>query len=184
MLKIVGIGGPPASGKTRVARFFLERNFYRNSCEFFQFETVKYLYNRFSKTYVLGVYSEKGKTVWEGTDKLSMSAQPAALGMLQAISRQDFPARVFFEGDRFFNESFLRATAKLGDSRFYVLSAPPAILERRRRARGLEERPFDRAVKTKTDNLVEKRLAMPYLHTQDSHTRKLLREIEGFLYSK
>ena len=100
-MKLVGVIGEPATGKTALMRTVLSK-----------------LPNRYTKfkygllrgrsyadgLYVLGIYNE-GEP-FAGTDRLSMAVQPYAIKFLKAIEPD---ATIVFEGDRLTREGFLMA---------------------------------------------------------------------------
>lgn len=133
MIKIIGIGGPPASGKT-----FLFRKFMQSTGGFWIQIKQKLLVwseDALSKKIVLGDYSQG---IFGGTDKLSMAVQPVALKIIQswAIGLDD-GWTVLFEGDRLFNSSFiqsLQSTPNL-DCSWVVLQTEEDILKQRHKDR-------------------------------------------------
>lgn len=111
-MRIVGIGGEPASGKTyfmcRIMREFGRHDkgglVKDGPLSYHQYECVDAL--------ILGKYLKGDK--FAGTDRLSMSIQPRALQFLSYL-RSTVPDSftVFFEGDRLFNASFLSECERL-----------------------------------------------------------------------
>lgn len=119
MMKIIGIGGEPATGKSSLMRWFMnslgEGNCYKSGL---------LVYHHFQEpnVFVLGKYGD-GKR-FEGTDRLSMAVQPIAFGTISAWSRDKSfrEATVLFEGDRLFNVSFLAALDGLNLRRYWFIT--------------------------------------------------------------
>lgn len=118
-MKIVAIGGVPASGKTTLVRALMQRI----PGERVDFKDGLIRGSKFSTppagrpspwVIVLGVYDGVGP--FEGTDKLSMSVQPKVEEFLQGC---DDDLVVIFEGDRLFNQKFLSfCRARAGEDNF------------------------------------------------------------------
>lgn len=99
---IIAIGGEPASGKTTLISTFLK---HLGTFKEFQFGLLKGMVFKQHKIVVLGVYDG---SLFAGTDRLSMAVQPNAERFLDSFYEY-FPGHfLIFEGDRLFNESFLR----------------------------------------------------------------------------
>ena len=70
MVKIIAIGGEPATGKTTLVKSILMRF---KPLKKFKYGLVQGLYNERLKLYIIGVYDG---SIFSGTDKLSMAVQP------------------------------------------------------------------------------------------------------------
>src|SRR5689334_14444069 len=127
MLRVVGVGGMPASGKTTLFRAFMEGGFWVQVKQ----KLVVYSEDALRRTVVLGDYSDG---TFGGTDKLSMAVQPQAVELLRDWASD--PLRegysVLFEGDRLFNASFIREVAALPgvSCRWVLLGAGREVLSR------------------------------------------------------
>ena len=100
-MRLVGVIGEPATGKTALMRAILER--LGDDYEGFKFGLLrgrKYV----GELYVLGIY--RAGELFAGTDRLSMAVQPFAIKFLKVIPAT---ATVVFEGDRLTREGFLMA---------------------------------------------------------------------------
>lgn len=129
MMKVIGIGGEPATGKSCLMDRLMN-SFGEGSC----YKSGLLVYHHFAEenAFVLGKYGDGEK--FEGTDRLSMAVQPQAFGTLAAWSRDKSfrDATVLFEGDRLFNVSFLHALDPLPLRKFwFVTMARDEELKRR-----------------------------------------------------
>ena len=100
-MKLIGVVGEPATGKTTLVRAVLQR--LGDDYTHFKYRLV---YGRQypNGLFVLGIYPE-GET-FGGTDRLSMAVQPDAIRFLKKVPDH---AIVLFEGDRLTRGGFLRA---------------------------------------------------------------------------
>jgi len=103
-MKLIGVIGEPATGKTTLMRAVLERL----GPEYTPFKFGKLLYGRQypRDLYVLGIY-RKGEP-FAGTDRLSMAVQPVAIRFIRHVGPK---AIVLFEGDRLTRQGFLEVAA-------------------------------------------------------------------------
>jgi hypothetical protein len=144
-MKLVGVIGEPATGKTTLVAGVLAH--LGPDCMRFKFGLLrgrKYAADR----YVLGIYRE-GET-FAGTDRLSMAVQPYAVRFLATLPPG---AVVLFEGDRLTREGFLGAVP-FSDLRLFLLVASAEEMQRRHAARG-DTQPvsFTRSRRTLLDRL-------------------------------
>lgn len=157
MIKILGIGGEPATGKTTLVKRALDElrplSPYRlASYRLLRFEQYKAL-----RLVVLGEYPEG--QIYGGTDRLSMAVQASAVDFLKnAIAAPQWDGvKILFEGDRLFNAGFIGAARSLLGERaaFWVLRANPLEVERRQKLRGANQSPaWLKGRRTKIANLV------------------------------
>jgi dephospho-CoA kinase len=116
-MKIIAVGGCPASGKTTLMRHVIS-NLGKGKIK--KIDTLVYQIHADTKCIVLGSYAKAG---FGGTDRLSMGVQPVALGVMQAWvsdpGMKDW--NVLFEGDRLFNSSFIEEMEKLGVNCSWVM---------------------------------------------------------------
>jgi len=125
-MKLIGVIGEPATGKTTLMRRVLSRL----GDNYTPFKYGKLLYGRQypRDLFVLGIYP-KGET-FGGTDRLSMAVQPVAIRFLRKIPPK---AIVLFEGDRLTRAGFLEAA---GDKlQLFLIEATTAEKMRRHKAR-------------------------------------------------
>lgn len=126
-MKVVAVGGPPATGKSTLVRKLMAD--YGPSWRW-EYGLVKG--ERFSATpghlWVLGRYDRE----FGGTDTLAMNVIDDAEALLGHLQSEHEHATVLFEGDRLFNERYLRACLGAADAfHGYVLQAPDHVLETR-----------------------------------------------------
>lgn len=163
-MRVVAIGGEPATGKTTLVRSVIEK---LGSCRPFSSKgektTIRGLQFSTAKVMILGIY-ELGET-FAGTDRFSMAVMPDAIRFFRFLSEsKDYEGwTILFEGDRLFSETLLRVLAELPlDLRIFVLTAPPEVLEERHRERGdSQSSTWLAGRKTKVD-----RLAASFPHIQ------------------
>lgn len=93
--RIIAIGGVPACGKTTLMRKII-KNF--EPFVSFKYGLVRGLYSKNHNLYVIGIYN---KSVFSGTDKLSMAVQPHFFKLIDKLNN----GTIIFEGDRLFNQS-------------------------------------------------------------------------------
>ncbi len=130
-MRLIGIVGEPATGKTTLVRAVLKRM----GKEYTDFK-FRLVYGRQfpSGLFVLGIFRDG--EVFGGTDRLSMAVQPDAVRFLRKVPDQ---ATVLFEGDRLTRAGFLRAA---GDGLFlFVLEASASEKEKRHRDRADTQKP-------------------------------------------
>lgn len=154
-MKIIAIGGEPATGKTTLVRSLLaaypgERTEFRDGLV----RGYKFTPKDRPWLLVLGVYD--GRDHFEGTDRLSMSVQPSVLKFLHGCDRD---LTVLFEGDRLFNKSFLTSCVDLvGKDDVLVLSlfADNPTKKARHASRGdAQGEVFLKGRRTKTRNIMD-----------------------------
>jgi hypothetical protein len=98
-MKIVGICGAPATGKTTLVHAIIDHYGIDTKC-ISDFQSLKYLYSKRHKIIILGIYDKT--TAFGGTDKLSMSVINDAEEFIRAgLDYSDFEkATIIYEGDR------------------------------------------------------------------------------------
>ena len=88
--RILALGGKPATGKTTLLRDVI--NTYKPYIKF-NFGLVRGMYFSKHSLYIIGIYD---KSVFSGTDKLSMAVQPDFIRFCSKIT----DGKILFEGDR------------------------------------------------------------------------------------
>jgi hypothetical protein len=151
-VRIVYLGGEPATGKTSIARRLIQKlemiEGDENIRVNFKFLKVRGQYFKQIFVWVLGVY-EEGQT-FAGTDKLSMAVLPDAIQFFKTAQDCD---RIFIEGDRLAVPKFFIEAQKY-DAKLFYLSSPEAELDIRHVARGdKQSSSFLKSRKTKWKNL-------------------------------
>lgn len=177
-MKIVAIGGVPCSGKTTLAKRFIQRNMV--GAKDFKFKKVRGSHK--GGLIVVGIY-EEGQ-VFAGTDRLSMAVQPEFLKWLEAINRSVPEARVFFEGDRLFTATVLEFIQGKGWAlEALVLDVGEKIRDQRKALRGgdTQKPAFIQGRRTKYENILSSNLAKRVFHETHDDTQLILEAVEKFL---
>jgi hypothetical protein len=106
-INLLGIGGEPATGKTALMVWAMNELNLHDTAREISLGVCRGLYWAKAKVMVLGVYDG---SLFQGTDRLSMAAQPDAVRLIQSLesSHEAYDGHtVIFEGDRLFTQSFL-----------------------------------------------------------------------------
>lgn len=183
-MKLIGIGGEPATGKTTLLKSLIFSHLKGNPA-LETFRTCRAMYWKEKHVIILGEYSLHDPFC--GTDSLSMAVQPDALEYIKQLLQGEVgnPLTVIYEGDRLFNEKFMRAMREIiPRSIFYLLIVHPQTLQHRHELRHDSQTvTWLKGRRTKYDNialsgLINQRL----LHEVTTHTdlicKQLLRDIE------
>jgi hypothetical protein len=179
MLKVILIGGEPATGKTTlmwelIAQLPGERTP-------FCYQKVKgYFWGR---VFVLGVYW-RGKT-FSGTDTLSMGVQPDAVKFLEHLRLEPEDAIVLAEGDRLFTHSFIAACQRLAhEMRLFVLEADADLKQVRHEQRGDQQsESWRRGRRTKIERICQAYPVTLLRHDTKQDTDAAVRVISAELFS-
>ena len=160
MRTIIALGGRPGSGKTTIMRAILARNQSNmtNPIPGLACHHIVAL-----NTKILGNYSNDH--LFGGTDRLSMSIQPAAQTFVN-----DADCNILFEGDRLFNQSFLRFCMSIENAQVNAiyLDVRDELLIQRYAERGSNQsETFLRSRKTKYKNIL---LQIPQIHIMSNNT--------------
>lgn len=147
-LKLIALGGEPATGKTTVFRNLRDKMRLNST---FSFGLVRSRCNKESTRIMVGVFDG---TVHEGTDKLSMAVQPDFLKLLKALKKLDRRVVVVFEGDRLFNASLFEK-AEVDELSIYILQTKNQSQNIAKRGTAQPEQ-FLLAKKTKVHNIMSK----------------------------
>lgn len=135
-VRVVGIGGPPASGKSTLVKAAVRalggwerfRRVYADPVRGYMMDALGLL--------IIGLY---GQETYSGTDRLSMNLQAPTVALLSeaTVNPSLGIRRVLFEGDRLFTQSFINQVQEVSriDLHMMVLAAGPETLEQRRRNR-------------------------------------------------
>ena len=160
MIKVVGFGGEPASGKSTLMLAVIG-NWLRwtgegRAVKWGSRGLVTSIYPG-AKVAIIGFY-EPGQT-FGGTDRLSMSIQPEAAQFLAALSSDEHwdGWQVFFEGDRLFTSKFIHFVLHQNiPARFFVLTCSEEALEKRHKQRAdSQDARWLAGRKTKAKNIVQ-----------------------------
>lgn len=129
-MKVIAIGGEPGAGKTTLMWKLIDQ--LKPEAKFSEYKLVPY--HQKDNVYILGKY-EKGET-FAGTDRMSMSVQPAAIKFLSTLPND---AVVIYEGDRLFTASFLEDCNDKYDLEIIYLSTTKDERKIRYAQRGSEQ---------------------------------------------
>lgn len=165
-MKIIAVGGEPATGKTTLFRALLGK-LGKGSCS----KAGLVLYHEFParKVLVLGDYRKEG---FAGTDRLSMAVQPQALEFLRN-TRSDWT--VLFEGDRLFNGKFLESCGEFADITVWVLISSEEEKARRHASRGdTQSEQWLRGRVSKVRNIAESMKVVRKNHNTTEDTERLV----------
>jgi dephospho-CoA kinase len=136
---VIALGGEPASGKTTLLKR-IRKNF--PNLTQFKSGLVRGEYCPYNKVYFVGVFDD---TMFEGTDKLSLSVQPSFIEFV----RNTPDAKIVYEGDRLFNASVFEQLRSV----IFILELSPSIHKARHAQRGHEQNEtFLKGRKTKIEN--------------------------------
>jgi len=132
MLKVLGLFGLPATGKSTLMKAFMKSV---GSWPISKDGLLVYHTHPEKRLYVLGDYSKEG--TFGGTDRLSMSVQPTAVEILTRWTKGKNRI-VLFEGDRLCNLSFIQNVKGMENckSKWILLTAPESVLNFRHKQRG------------------------------------------------
>lgn len=135
--KVIYVAGVPAAGKTTIMKRVREALF--AGAEQFGQGACKGI--RCGDLYMIGVFD--GST-FEGTDRLSMTAIDDVLAFIEGLQG----GTVLVEGDRLFNERFLRTTR----ATVVLIDADKAIIKQRHSTRDQQSETFLKGRRTKIEN--------------------------------
>ena len=161
MVKVIAMGGEPATGKTTLMFKLISMAD--------DWQTVKpqklldAMYSQKLNLYILGKY-ETGDNVFQGTDRLSMAVQPDAVAFFESLEN----ANVIFEGDRIFNGKMLDRLSELfpNDFKVLILTASHDTKEQRHVDRkDDQDDKFKNSRATKISNIMGSLTLMDYIET-------------------
>lgn len=169
MVKVIAMGGEPATGKTTLMFQLISMAD--------DWQTVKpeklldAMYSKKLNLYILGKYVNDGN-VFQGTDRLSMAVQPDAEKFFSNLAYEsnadDHTVNVIFEGDRLFNGKLLDKLSDWFPESFKVLilTASHDIKEQRHVDRkDDQDDKFKNSRATKISNIMGSLTLMDYIDT-------------------
>jgi hypothetical protein len=157
-VKIIAMGGEPATGKTTLMFELIKK---ANDWEIVKPEKLlDAMYSKSLNTYILGKYVNDGN-VFQGTDRLSMAVQPDAAKFIKSIK----DTNVIFEGDRLFNQKFIDEIGSVTeDYKVLILKASDKILDQRHIDRNDDQDDkFKNSRKTKISNIMDSLFLIDYI---------------------
>jgi len=162
MVKIIAMGGEPATGKTTLMFKLISMAD--------DWEVIKpqklldAMYSKKLNLYILGKYANDGN-VFQGTDRLSMAVQPDAENFFADLwDAKD--VNVIFEGDRLFNAKLLEKLSHTFPTGFkiLILRAKDSTLDQRHIDRkDDQDDKFKNSRKTKISNIRSSLVLMDYI---------------------
>jgi len=173
-LTLVGIGGVPATGKSRIVSEIVRRE---GLNRIFKYGTLVFHTRDKRDLYVLGKY-EEGEA-FPGTDRLSMAVIKDALGYVHRLlfTSAEIPARMIFEGDRLFCNRFLDE-AEADEKYFLILATATHILSKRREERKQSE-VFLKGRATKIRNMMTRPDVVVMDHNEPKDTEFIIKYVMG-----
>jgi pantothenate kinase len=135
-MRVIGLGGEPATGKTTLMRRLIDE--LPDSHEEFKIETVRGRVYNDQEIIILGVYDDSEDT-FQGTDRLSMSVLPEAKDMISNLEDHfgEGDWTILFEGDRLFTGKFINHILNLTqDLHLLFLDVDQDVIEKRHEDRG------------------------------------------------
>ena len=163
-MKIIAIGGEPATGKTEIIRKIRENE---NKPKVKSFGLLQYEVVRSRKTIYLGRY--KGHK-FDGTDRLSMAVQGDAKKFMKIAENRYSGYTIIFEGDRLFNKSFLTFLFKYQPVIIIVATSEKIAKSRHKKREDTQKQTFLKSRKTKILNIAAK---FPYIRVYNNNKEDL-----------
>ena len=170
MVKIIAMGGEPATGKTTLMFRLISMADDWVTCK--PEKLLDAMYSKKLNLYILGKYVNDGN-VFQGTDRLSMAVQPDAEKFFSNLAYEsnadDHSVNVIFEGDRLFNGKLLDKLSSWFPESFkvLVLTASHDTKEQRHVDRkDDQDDKFKNSRATKISNIMGSLTLMDYIDTK------------------
>ena len=162
--RIIAIGGVPATGKTTLMRKVIKTLL---PLKTFKYGLLRGLYNIDKKVYIMGIYD---KSLFSGTDKLSMAVQPDFIRFAKKIPQDN----IIFEGDRLFNQSLFDKLK----CEIIVIKAKPELIKQRHELRNdTQTEKFKKAKQTKINNIIENNNVIEFENNNEDDTKIITEHI-------
>lgn len=146
MLKTIYLAGVPATGKSTIMRSV--RSYLMPNAVPFSFGTLRGM--RQGCIWAYGVFDG---SIFEGTDRLSMSVISDAVRHAEGLKAAASRNVILVEGDRLFCERFLASS----NAEVIIIDAPNEVLTHRHNLRGdSQTATFLKRCRTKVENFCEK----------------------------
>lgn len=169
MVKVIAMGGEPATGKTTLMFRLISMADDWVTCK--PEKLLDAMYSKKLNLYILGKYVNDGN-VFQGTDRLSMAVQPDAEKFFSNLAYEsnadDHSVNIIFEGDRLFNGKLLDKLSNWFPESFKVLilTASHDIKEQRHVDRkDDQDDKFKNSRATKISNIMGSLMLMDYIDT-------------------
>ncbi len=145
-MKIIVIGGEPATGKSRLMRKIKGKR---------EFKSNKYKklldYEKKGDLIIFGRYEGEK---FDGTDRLAMSVQPVAVDFVKKTLKKNPDTTIIFEGDRLFNKKFIQFISKTCPFCVIILTVSQSVKDERHKDReDTQTETFLKSRKTKVANV-------------------------------
>lgn len=174
MIRVIAIGGEPATGKTSLMFKLISQADDWKHCK--PEKLLDAMYSKKLNLYILGKYENDGNT-FQGTDRLSMAVQPDALKFFTSLAYEsntnNHSVNVIFEGDRLFNGKMLDSLSELFPESFkiLILSVKDKTLDQRHIDRkDDQDDKFKNSRKTKISNISSSLVLMDYIEIMENET--------------
>jgi hypothetical protein len=169
MVKVIAMGGEPATGKTTLMFKLISM---ANDWQVVKPQKLlDAMYSKKLNLYILGKYADDGN-VFQGTDRLSMAVQPDAEKFFSTLEYEsnanDHSVNVIFEGDRLFNGKLLDKLSEWFPNSYkvLVLTASHGTKEQRHVDRkDDQDDKFKNSRATKISNIMGSLTLMDYIET-------------------
>jgi dephospho-CoA kinase len=165
--RILALGGKPATGKTTLLRDVI--NTYKPYIKF-NFGLVRGMYFSKHSLYIIGIYD---KSVFSGTDKLSMAVQPDFIRFCSKIT----DGKILFEGDRLFNQSLFNKV----DCDIIIIEVNENTEKLRHKKRNdNQSQKFIKSKHTKIENIKKNNSVNLYNNNTKKQYKEILNKIKYF----
>ena len=177
MKNIIALGGEPATGKTTLMWRIID-----SATDWQKIEPKKTLSAIRSESLdltILGKYDRSEQ--FAGTDRLSMSVQPAATEFIKEAT-----GNILFEGDRLFNRKFIDAiiSCDCSFSLIYIEASRDELHNRHVDRKDTQTETFLKSRQTKYSNIVRSLDLMDIIHTFKNDNMDQQTIIYNFIMSK
>ena len=158
MKNIIALGGEPATGKTTLMWRIID-----SATDWQKIEPKKTLSAIRSESLDLTILGKYDRGLeFAGTDRLSMSVQPAATEFIKEAT-----VNILFEGDRLFNRKFIDAiiSCNCSFSLIYIEASRDELRNRHVDRKDTQTETFLKSRQTKYSNIVRSLDLMDIIHT-------------------
>ena len=177
MKNIIAVGGEPATGKTTLMWRIID-----SATDWQKIEpkkTLSAIHSESLNLTILGKYDRSEQ--FAGTDRLSMSVQPAATEFIKEAT-----GNILFEGDRLFNRKFIDAiiSCDCSFSLIYIEASRNELHNRHVYRKDTQTETFLKSRQTKYSNIVRSLDLMDVIHTFKNDNMDHQKVIYDFITSK
>ena len=177
MKNIIAVGGEPATGKTTLMWRIIDSVTDWQKIE--PKKTLSAIRSESLNLTILGKYDRSEQ--FAGTDRLSMSVQPAATEFIKEAT-----GNILFEGDRLFNRKFIDAiiSCNCSFSLIYIEASRDELHNRHVDRKDTQTETFLKSRQTKYSNIVRSLDLMDIIHTFKNDNMDQQTIIYNFIMSK